>query len=91
MMKHSESLNNRKIKLLWRSRRGMYELDLMLHNYVYTNYASLDENTVLLFETLLTYPDTTLYEWFYCGKQPKDPSLAELVARVKRDIHKKHQ
>jgi antitoxin CptB len=49
-----------KNRLLWASRRGMLELDLILAPFVKDVYDSLEEDDKLRFEVLLECEDQTL-------------------------------
>ena len=40
-------------KLLWKSRKGIRELDILLQNYLETHYSSLDSLDKKLFEEIL--------------------------------------
>ena len=53
-----------KNRLLWASRRGMLELDLILAPFVEDVYDSLEEDDKLRFEVLLKSEDQTLFMWF---------------------------
>ena len=53
-----------KNRLVWASRRGMLELDLILSPFVENVYDSLTEDDQLRFEVLLECEDQTLFMWF---------------------------
>ena len=65
-----------KNRLLWASRRGMLELDLILTPFVENVYDSLDEQDQLRFQVLLDCEDQTLFLWFMQREQPTDPNLS---------------
>ena len=46
-----------KNRLMWASRRGMLELDLMLQPFVEQHYDQLDQTDQLLFQELLELED----------------------------------
>ena len=50
-------------RLLWASRRGMLELDLLLTPFVERHYEHLSEQDKMVFEVLLEQEDQTLYKW----------------------------
>ena len=50
-------------RLLWHSRRGALELDILLSNYVINRYATLPHNMQQLYELLLEEDDPDLMLW----------------------------
>ena len=67
-----------KNRLVWASRRGMLELDLILAPFVENVYDSLTEDDQLRFEVLLECEDQTLFMWFMQREQPTDPNMQRL-------------
>lgn len=49
-------------RVLWRSRRGLLELDIVISRFIEANYAQLDENERRAFEVLLDMPDNPLWD-----------------------------
>jgi antitoxin CptB len=72
-------------RLLWRCRRGMKELDIMLERFARVAFpeASLEERA--LFEQLLALPDPLLARYLLAGDIPPEAPLAGLVGRI-RDL-----
>ena len=68
-------------RLLWRCRRGMKELDVLLGRFV--RATSLDGRERQLLEGLLEMPDPLLAAYFLWGEVPEDPELAVLVDRIR--------
>ena len=68
-------------RLLWRCRRGMKELDVLLGRFV--RATSLDGRERQLLEGLLEMPDPLLAAYFLWGEAPEDPELAALVDRIR--------
>ena len=77
-----------KNRLLWASRRGMLELDLILTPFVENVYDSLDEQDQLRFQVLLDCEDQTLFLWFMQREQPIDPNMQRIL-HIIRDSRKK--
>ena len=69
-------------RLVWRSRRGMKELDLILQGWLEHRYplASTVERTV--FAQILELPDPQLAGYLLGHETPTDPALAALVAQL---------
>ena len=70
-------------RILWRCRRGMKELDLLLEHYARTGWPTAAAADRRAFEALLELPDPLLAGYFLAGDTPADPRLAQLVARIR--------
>ena len=77
-----------KNRLLWASRRGMLELDLILTPFVENVYDSLDEQDQLRCQVLLDCEDQTLFLWFMQREQPTDRNMQRIL-QIIRDSRKK--
>lgn len=69
--------------LEWRCRRGMKELDILLMNYLKKQSPSPEETGTAVWEKLLNEPDPSLWAFLIGNEVPKDPSLAELVQKIR--------
>ena len=67
---------------MWRSRRGMLELDLLLVPFLEDVYLTLPASEQQLFERLLEQDDPDLLQWFSRKGEPDDPQLARLVNMI---------
>ena len=77
-----------KNRLVWASRRGMLELDLILSPFVENVYDSLTADDQLRFEVLLECEDQTLFMWFMQREQPTDPNMQRIL-QIIRESRKK--
>ena len=68
-------------RLLWRCRRGMKELDVLLERFVRATALTAEDRRQL--ERLLARPDPLLAAYFLGGEVPVDPELARLVTRIR--------
>lgn len=68
-------------RVLWRSRRGMLELDLLLVDFARTRYPHLDEAQQEAYRELLREDDWVLLDWLR-GRVAPEPRFAEIVAVV---------
>ena len=78
----TEQLN--KDQILWRCRRGMLELDLLLHSYMNQKFDHLSKKDLAHFIILLDYPDQTLLEILMGRQIPSDPKLIPLISEIRR-------
>jgi antitoxin CptB len=77
-----------KNRLMWASRRGMLELDLILQPFVENTYDSLEEDDQLRFEALLEREDQQLFMWLMKREQPVDADTQRIV-QIIHDNHGK--
>ena len=68
-----------KKRLLWASRRGMLELDLILTPFVENVYDTLSKDDQLRFEVLLESEDQTLFMWFMQRENPDNPDMDRII------------
>ncbi len=68
-------------RVLWRSRRGMLELDLLLVDFARTRYPHLDKAQQQAYRELLGEDDWVLLDWLRARATP-EPRFAEIVAAV---------
>lgn len=68
-----------KNRLMWASRRGMLELDLMLQPFVEQHYDQLDQNDQQLFHKLLELEDQQLFLWLVRGEKTANDDTQRIV------------
>lgn len=76
-----------KAKLTWQCRRGMLELDLMLHQFLTAAFSTLNTQQLTAFESLLTHPDPEIYHWLMEQGEPSSPELSEIVTLIRLHHH----
>ncbi|HEY2808341.1 MAG TPA: succinate dehydrogenase assembly factor 2 [Steroidobacteraceae bacterium] len=70
-------------RILWRCRRGMKELDLLLERYARAWHPQAPAADRARFEALLELPDPLLAGYLLAGDRPSDPALLRLIARIR--------
>jgi antitoxin CptB len=75
-------LNEQQRRLLWRCRRGMKELDLLLERFVRERYAATSGAQKDAFAQLLELPDPLLADYFFGHATPAEPQLVELTRLI---------
>lgn len=68
--------------LLWKCRRGMLELDILLTQYIEKFYHTASEDDILHFIALLEEADTDLFAWLMGNAEPK-PEFTSLVDKIR--------
>ena len=70
-------------KLLWRCRRGMRELDVLVEGFYIQRYPTLPPDGQQAFENLLTQSDPELLDWLL-GRAPPPPALVDIITQMQR-------
>jgi antitoxin CptB len=69
-------------RLLWRCRRGMKELDVLLSRYVRERYLAAPVGQQAAFEALLELPDPEIADLLLGHGAPTDPDLVAVVREL---------
>ncbi len=74
-------LNER--QLVWRCRRGVRELDVLLTQFLASDYKRLNALERADFERLLDIQDPVIMDWLFGKYSANDEGLDKLVARLR--------
>ena len=74
-------------RLLWRCRRGMKELDVILERFARQGLTRASAAERRAFERLLGLPDPLLAGYFLGEERPADPELRLLADRIRDLCH----
>ncbi|MBE0489943.1 MAG: succinate dehydrogenase assembly factor 2 [Halomonas sp.] len=69
-------------RLHWHSRRGMWELDLLLVPFLEQRYDHLDEADQAAFRELIDEEDQDLFMWLMRRELPEDPRRRRIVQLI---------
>jgi antitoxin CptB len=88
-----DSLDEEGRRLLWRCRRGMKELDVLLERYVRSHLAQASAEDRATLTQLLDLPDPELADYVFGHIPAGDPRLAALVGAIagRRNILGSHE
>src|ERR1700726_107222 len=73
-------------RLLWRCRRGMKELDVLLERFAKGMLPTASHEERRVFERLLQLPDPMLIDSLLGQVIPEDPELARLLQRIAASV-----
>lgn len=73
-------------RLVWHSRRGMLELDVLLVPFVREVYPELAPEDQSRYRQLIECEDNDLFSWFMQRTRPEDPELARIVDLILRRV-----
>jgi antitoxin CptB len=68
-------------KILWHSRRGMLELDLLLVPFVTAGFAPLSASLQDQYRLLLEHEDQEIFAWLVLGEPPA-AGLTDIVGAI---------
>ena len=71
-------------RMLWRCRRGLLELDIVLRVFVEQGYASLTEDEAEAFIRLLAYEDNDLWDLVSGRLQVEDAAQTRVLEMLKK-------
>lgn len=71
-------------RILWHSRRGMLELDLILVPFAEQHFQWLAETDQDRYVKLLESEDQDLLAWLLEHTRPTDPDLADIVQLIRK-------
>ncbi len=76
--------------MLWATRRGMLELDVILTPYLQQTFASMNQEAIAHFKSFLEQDDPDLYAWLMGFETPK-AEFQELTQNIRQFIDSKIQ
>ena len=74
--------SSQRSRLLWRCRRGIKEMDILLQGYLETNYDDAPESEQNSFETLLDEADLDILSWIMQKTEP-DKRYIGIIAIIR--------
>ncbi|SEN42555.1 succinate dehydrogenase assembly factor 2 [Halomonas caseinilytica] len=69
-------------RLYWHSRRGMWELDLLLVPFLEQRYDELDERDQAAYRALIGEEDQDLFFWLMRRDWPEEPERRRIVKMI---------
>ena len=69
--------------VLWRCRRGIREMDLLLQQFVTNQYSDLSEKEKQAFLDLLDESDLDIMDWIMERKEPVSTDFKSLVGKIR--------
>lgn len=73
-----------KKRLVWRSRRGLLELDLQLERFVREALPVLGEADLLIYRDMLLLPDNDLLDYLNGTAECPDLRLVPMIEQIRR-------
>ena len=71
-------------RIVWRCRRGMLENDIVLTRFLESKGRAMTEEELTMLDRLLDLADNELWDLIAGRCDPQDPSVAPLLAQLRR-------
>ena len=73
----------KKSRLLWRCRRGIKEMDIVLQDFIKDSYDELNNENKSAFSKLLEEQDLDILNWLLGKDKPEDKTLIEIIKKIR--------
>ena len=70
-------------QLVWRCRRGIRELDVLLGRFLTADYPNLDSAEQADFQRILEVQDPTIMDWLFGRYDSDDAGLQAMIEKLK--------
>lgn len=69
-------------RLLWRCRRGIREMDILLESFMEKHYPALSDEEKKMFELFLDETDTDILNWIMGRAEPENSAYKPLLEKL---------
>ena len=76
-------MSDKKARLLWRCRRGIKEMDIILQEFINVSYEQLNDEDKNAFSKLLDEQDLDILNWIIGKNKPANDRLANIINIIK--------
>ena len=76
-------MSYKKARLLWRCRRGIKEMDIILQEFINVSYEQLNDEDKNAFSKLLDEQDLDILNWIMGKDKPINDRLANIINIIK--------
>ena len=76
-------MSDKKARLLWRCRRGIKEMDIILQEFINVSYEQLNDEDKNAFSKLLDEQDLDILNWIIGKDKPANDRLANIINIIK--------
>ena len=76
-------MSKKKSRLLWRCRRGIKEMDIVLQNFIKDSYDELNNENKSAFSKVLEEQDLDILNWILGKDKPEDTELIEIIKKIR--------
>ena len=76
-------MSKKKSRLLWRCRRVIKEMDIVLQDFIKDSYDELNNENKSAFSKLLEEQDLDILNWILGKGKPEDTALIEIIKKIR--------
>ena len=76
-------MHEEKSRILWRCRRGIKEMDIVLQDFIKDSYDELNNENKSAFSKLLEEEDLDILNWILGKDKPEDAALIEIIKKIR--------
>ncbi len=76
-------MSEKKSRILWRCRRGIKEMDIVLQDFIKNSYDELNNENKSAFSKLLEEQDLDILNWVLGKEKPEDKTLIEIIKKIR--------
>ena len=76
-------MSEKKSRILWRCRRGIKEMDIVLQDFIKDSYDELNNENKSAFSKLLEEQDLDILNWILGKDKPEDTALIEIIKKIR--------
>ena len=76
-------MSDEKSRILWRCRRGIKEMDIVLQDFIKDSYDELNNENKSAFSKLLEEQDLDILNWILGKGKPEDTALIEIIKKIR--------
>ena len=76
-------MSEKKSRILWRCRRGIKEMDIVLQDFIKDSYDKLNNENKSAFSKLLEEQDLDILNWVLGKDKPEDKTLIEIIKKIR--------
>ena len=76
-------MSDKKARLLWRCRRGIKEMDIILQEFINVSYDQLNDEDKNAFSKLLDEQDLDILNWIMGKDKPANDRLSNIINIIK--------
>ncbi len=76
-------MSEKKSRILWRCRRGIKEMDIVLQDFIKNSYDELNNENKSAFSKLLEEQDLDILNWVLGKDKPEDKKLIEIIKKIR--------
>ena len=76
-------MSEKKSRILWRCRRGIKEMDIVLQDFIKNSYDELNNENKSAFSKLLEEQDLDILNWILGKDKPEDTALIEIIKKIR--------